>query len=71
MEKQKRLLLQMIAQIQSVIDTVDMFEASRPGSIAFTKLEEAILWIQVLIQAIPLKKEHQEDETKVEPSVAA
>jgi len=30
-------------------------ETSRPGSISFTKLEEAILWLQVMVNQVPLK----------------
>lgn len=53
----------MIQLIQEVMNKMDKFESSRPGSIAFTHLEEAVMWLQVMTNRIPLKQE----ENKVEP----
>lgn len=50
------LIQQMIGHIQNAMDIIDLFEPSRPGGLAFTKLEEAIMWMQVLINNIALKK---------------
>lgn len=43
-------------RIEDVMAIVDRYEISRPGSMAFTKLEEAILWIQVLVSNVSLKE---------------
>lgn len=41
--------------VEKIFQVIDRFETSRPGSIGFTKLEEAVLWLQVMAQQVPLK----------------
>lgn len=45
-------------RIEDVMAIIDSFEISRPGLMVFTKLDEAILWSQVLVSKIALKKSH-------------
>ncbi len=42
--------------VEKIFQVIDRYEQSRPSSIAFTKLEEAILWLQVMVNQIPLKE---------------
>lgn len=41
--------------VEAAMAIVDKYEMAKPGSMAFTKLEEAILWSQVLITHCNLK----------------
>jgi hypothetical protein len=49
--------------IESIFKIIDQYETSRPGSLGFTKLEEAILWLQVMVQQVPLKEKPEENKT--------
>lgn len=42
--------------IENAMKMVLEHEESRPGSMVFTKLEEAMLWANVLLSQIPLKQ---------------
>ena len=44
-----------IQNIESVMRIMDLYEQSRPGSIAYQKLEEAILWLQVMTANVQFK----------------
>lgn len=48
--------------VESIFKVIDKYETSRPGSLGFTKLEEAILWLQVMVQQVPLRQNPQEKE---------
>lgn len=62
------LMAEMVEKIESVLQMIEKFEHSRPGSIAFTKLEEGIMWLNVMTHHIPLKTEVSENK---EENVAA
>jgi hypothetical protein len=51
----KDILSSMIGKISEVMGNMDKFQDSRSGSIAFTKLEEAMMWLQVMVHNVPLK----------------
>jgi hypothetical protein len=59
---------EIMSHVENIFKVIDKYETSRPGSIGFTKLEEAVLWLQVMIQQVPLKG-NQSDQ-KVELPVA-
>lgn len=61
----KDLLNTMISKITEVMGIMEIFDLSRPGSIAFTKLEESIMWLQVLCHTIPFKPKDDEFEPEV------
>lgn len=41
--------------VEAAMKVLDRYENSRPGSMAFTKLEEAMLWAQVLVMNVKPK----------------
>ena len=45
--------------VEKAIEFIDRYEVSRPSSMTFTKLEEAILWAQVMIMNVKIKDEGQ------------
>jgi len=62
-------LIQHVVQLATgIMDVIDLFEPSRPGSIAFTKIEECIMWMQVLINNIARKPDVQVKEGDVIPA---
>lgn len=46
-----------VGYVNEILNVVDQFEPSRQGSIALTKLEEAVMWTQSMMANIPLKQE--------------
>jgi hypothetical protein len=67
-------LNEIVQNIENVFKIIDRYQNSRPGSIAFTKLEEAILWLQVMVHNIPVKENVAEPlavETNLPPIVDA
>lgn len=60
-ETPKELLGSIISKISEVMAIMDNFQDSRPGSLAFTKLEEAIMWLQVMAHNAPLKPKPEEN----------
>jgi len=61
-------LSKFVKGVEDSMHIIGLYEQSRPGSIAFTKLEEAILWAQVMIGQINLKKDEEtevKDEAKI------
>lgn len=52
---------------------IDLYEPNRAGSIAITKLEEAVMWCQVMIANVALKPETIEKiaESKQEAEMVA
>jgi hypothetical protein len=61
----QELLDTMLSRISEIMALMDTFEDSRPGSMAFTKLEEAMMWLQVMAHNIPLKPKNI-DEKEIE-----
>jgi hypothetical protein len=59
-ETKAELLQTMIKNISEVMGIMDQFQDSRSGSIAFTKLEEAIMWLQVMVHNVPFKEKNDE-----------
>lgn len=57
----KDMLGAIISKISEVMGIMDNFQDSRPGSLAFTKLEEAIMWLQVMAHNAPLKPKSEEN----------
>jgi hypothetical protein len=55
MEQKKELLGEMVKKISEVMDIMDRFENSRPGSLAFTHLEEGLMWLNVMANNVALK----------------
>lgn len=44
-------------KIEDIFKVMDLYEISRPGSIAYQKLEEALLWLQVMTTHIAFREE--------------
>lgn len=59
-ETPKILLNNMINKISQIMADMDKFEDSRSGSLSFTKLEEAMMWLQVMAHNVPLKPLEQD-----------
>ncbi len=56
--------------VENAMKMVLEHEDSRPGSMVFTKLEEAMLWANVLLSQIPLKQNHvAEDPVVITPAI--
>jgi hypothetical protein len=55
MNEKVKNISQFIKHVDAAMKVIESYEASRPGSLSFTKLEEAILWAQVMVNQIPLK----------------
>lgn len=56
MEVKSENLNEFIELMKKAMEIINLYEDSRPGNFAFTKLEEAILWTQVLVGQVPLLK---------------
>lgn len=55
MDKKSNDLKEIMSLVERIFNIIDHYETSRPGSLGFTKLEEAVLWLQVMINQVPLK----------------
>lgn len=55
-ETPKEMLATMINKVHEIMGLMDRFQDSRSGSISFTKLEEAMMWLQVMTHSVPLKE---------------
>ncbi len=62
-----------VGHVNEILNIVDLYESSRPGSMVVTKLEEAVMWAQSMMSNIPLRKEvvTPVDENKDEINTAA
>lgn len=58
-------LTKFVNAVQQAFGVIDLYEGSRVSALTFTKLEEAILWAQVMVGQTKLKSD--ETETKVIP----
>lgn len=68
-EAKAKNLAEIMQCVEGIFKVLDRYEPSRPSSLGFTKLEEAVLWFQVMIQQVPLRTEKNdqcEDEKKAE-----
>lgn len=63
--ERKELLHKMVNKISEVMGIMDMFQDSRPGSLAFTHLEEGMMWLQVLAHNVPLKEKVEEKKDEI------
>lgn len=63
-ENQSGVMKDFMKSIDGLMQIVDSYEVSRPGSMVFTKLEEAILWMNVLVTNVPLKNKEVCSEIK-------
>lgn len=48
-DEQKSSLNLFMNHVDQLLNLIETFEPSRPGSIAFTKFEEGLMWAQVMI----------------------
>jgi hypothetical protein len=64
---------EIMGYVENIFKVIDRYDASRPGQLGFTKLEEAILWLQVMAQQVSIKEKRDEAplENKVEVIDAA
>lgn len=62
-----------VLHINEILNVVDEFEPSRPGSMVITKCEEAVMWCQSMMSNIPLRQKNVNplDENKSEINTAA
>lgn len=56
-EKADIIVKQIVDKIEEIFRIIDLFDDSRPGNIGFTKLEEAIMWLNVMAHNVSLKNE--------------
>lgn len=49
-------MTEVLKHVEEVMNFIDKYEISRPGTQAFIKLEEALLWLQVMVGNVALKK---------------
>jgi hypothetical protein len=65
----KENLAEFSQNVEAAMKVLDRYETSRPGSMAFTKLEEAMLWVQVLVMNVkPKAKETESSNVDTESS---
>lgn len=63
-----QLLEEIVKCISRAMGIMDSFQPSRSGNIAFERLEEAMMWCQVMANNVPLKPITQEPELIVKPT---
>jgi hypothetical protein len=54
-DTKKEVMAKMVDQINLIMGFIDLYEPNRPGSIAITKLEEAVMWSQVMVNNASLR----------------
>jgi hypothetical protein len=59
-ELAKDLIEGIISDIENVFTVIRKFEDNRAGAIAFTKLEEAIMWLNVMVNHFEVKETAEE-----------
>ena len=42
--------------IENIFKVMDLYDISRPGGIAYQKIEKALLWLQVMTTHIPFRQ---------------
>lgn len=55
--------------IDSLINLINVYVPNRHGSIAITRLEEAMLWANVMINSYPLKDEVKKEQEELHSQV--
>ena len=56
-ETKSEVINKVVSLVNNIMGFIDLYEPNRPGSIAITKLEEAVMWCQVMINNVGLKQE--------------
>jgi hypothetical protein len=56
-------LSEFAAHVEAAMKVIEKYENSKPSMMAFTKLEEAMLWMQVVILNVKQVDEKKEVET--------
>lgn len=62
-------LQQVMDHVEGIFKVIDKYETSKPAAISITKLEEAILWLQVMVQKVPLVKKSDENKEEIPVTV--
>lgn len=60
-DAQKEIIDQAVVHVNELIQIVDGFESSRQGSLAVTKLEEFVMWFQMMVTNVPKRTEKVND----------
>ncbi|MFA6080721.1 MAG: hypothetical protein WC753_04585 [Candidatus Gracilibacteria bacterium] len=55
MSDAKKVIADTVAHVDSIIEIINTYEPNRHGSIAITRLEEAVMWINAMAHSYPLK----------------
>lgn len=58
-QEQRDLIDQAVILVNQIIMMVDKFENCRQGEKVLTKLEECVMWFQMLVTNIPQKKSEE------------
>jgi hypothetical protein len=56
-EEKNEIIGKIVGLINNVMGYIELFEPNRPASIAITKLEEAVMWSQVMVANVNLKED--------------
>lgn len=62
--KKKELITEALNLVDGFINKVELFESCRPASICLTKIEEAMMWFQVLASNAALKESQYHVDTE-------
>lgn len=54
-----------VKRIEQVMHVVNLFEDSRPTEKSLTKLEEAIMWMNVMVHHVELRKQAVQEVAEV------
>ena len=54
-EEAASVITTIVGKVEEVFAVINQFQESRPGSIAYERLEEAIMWLNVMCHNIALK----------------
>ncbi len=52
--EQRKIMTEIVQSIDEVIGKINLFVPNRHGSIAITRLEEAVMWTNVMIASYPM-----------------
>ncbi len=56
------IMREIVIAVDWIINRINEFVPCRPGSIAITRLEEAVLWANVMLSSSPLKVDELKNE---------
>lgn len=54
-------LKEAMSHVEAIFEVVHRYELSRPVGRVIDKLEDTILWLQVLVNQVPVKEKKQEE----------